>query len=99
MKIVAVGRADGLADADLADALGDAGEHDVHDADAADEQADGRDDAAAHARVADGGGDVLRPVLLGPEGEILDALVRVHQDVAGLLQRRFQRVDVGHSAC
>ena len=32
--------ADGEADADLAGALGDGDEHDVHDADAADEQAD-----------------------------------------------------------
>ena len=36
------GGPDGASDADLARALGDAGEHDVHDADAADEQRDAR---------------------------------------------------------
>ncbi len=35
-------RADGLANADLLRPLGDGDEHDVHHADAADEQADGR---------------------------------------------------------
>ena len=34
--------AEGPADADLAGAFGDGGEHDVHDADAADEQRDAR---------------------------------------------------------
>src|SRR5262245_56527145 len=40
---VAFAGADGLADADLAGAFGDADEHDVHHADAADQQAHGRD--------------------------------------------------------
>ena len=43
---VALARADRHADADLARPLGDAHEHDVHDADAADEQADRRDGEA-----------------------------------------------------
>ena len=42
-------RADRLAQADLARALGDRDEHDVHDPDAADEQRD-PDDAAGHHR-------------------------------------------------
>ena len=37
----AVGCAEGLADADFADAGADVGEHDVHDADAADGEGDG----------------------------------------------------------
>ena len=40
---VALARADRHADADLARPLGDADEHDVHHADAADEEADRRD--------------------------------------------------------
>jgi len=40
---VALGGADGTADANLASALEDGGEHDVHDADAADEKRDGSD--------------------------------------------------------
>ena len=83
---VAGGGADGFADADLAHALGDAGQHDVHDADAADQQADAGDEAAAEPGVADEGVDLLRPVLLGAEGEILDALVGAHEHVADLLQ-------------
>ena len=43
--------ADGPADADLAGPLGDRGQHDVHDADAADEQADARDGAQNDARA------------------------------------------------
>ena len=40
---VALGGAEGAADADLTGALEDVGEHDVHDADAADEEGDGGD--------------------------------------------------------
>ena len=46
---VALARADGEADADLARALGDADQHDVHDADAADEKADRGDGGQEHA--------------------------------------------------
>ena len=40
---IAPTRANGFANADFAGALGDGHQHDVHDADAADEQADGTD--------------------------------------------------------
>ena len=45
---VATVRADGHADADLAGALGDADEHDVHDADAADDERDAGDGREQH---------------------------------------------------
>ena len=41
-------RADGLADADLTGTLGDGDQHDVHDADAAHQQGDGRNAAQQH---------------------------------------------------
>ena len=96
VKMDEAGGADGLADADLADALVDAGEHDVHDADAAHQQADGRDDAAAHAGVANLLVDGLQLVLLGAEAEILDAAMGEHEDVARLLQRGFELLEAGH---
>ena len=43
----------------------------------------------------DGLGDAFGPVLLRAEGEVLDALVRVHEDVLRLLQRLVHFVDVG----
>ena len=82
-----------------ADALVDAGEHDVHDADAAHQQADHRDDAAAQPRVGDLLVDVLELVLLGLEGEVLDAVVGRHQDVARLLERGLQLVEAMAVGC
>src|SRR5690606_14978646 len=55
--------ADGLAEADLSGAFADADEHDVHDADAADEEADADDAAGA-------GGDAL-----GQRVELVDELL------------------------
>ena len=72
--------ADGAADADFAGALHDGGEHDVHDADAADEQRDGGD---RHHDVSEDG---LRALLLGEQGggdgdaEILHVVVRGVED-------------------
>ena len=96
MKMDKPGRADGLADADLADALVDAGEHDVHDADAAHQQADGGDDAAAHAGVVNLLVDGLQLVLLGAEAEILNAVMGEHEDIPRLLQSRVQLVETGY---
>ncbi len=58
---VALPRADGAAHADLARALEHAGQHDVHDADAADQQRDRRD--GHHHDVE----DALRALLLGEQ--------------------------------
>ena len=81
-------RADGFADADLPDTLGDAREHDIDDADPADQKADPGDEHAADALVVDGQRDVVGELLLRLELEILQPLVRAHQHVANLLQRR-----------
>ena len=61
---VAAARAEGLANADLARALGDADQHDVHHADAAHQQAE----------AGDGDGD--QPDQAGDAVELLDDLVR-----------------------
>src|ERR1019366_2161809 len=90
------GRADGLADADLADALVDAGQHDVHNADAADQQADCGDDAAAHAGIMDLLVDGLHLVLLGAEAEVLDAVMDEHEDIPRLLQGGLHLVQAGY---
>ena len=90
------GRADRLADADFAHPLVDAGQHDVHDADAADDEADRRDDAAAQARVANLRVNALDLVLLRAEAEVFDAPMSHQQHVARLLQRRLQPVQVRH---
>ena len=65
---------------------GDAGQHDVHDADAPDQEADAGDEAAADSGVVDESVDLLSPILLGAEGEILDGFVGAHQHVADLLE-------------
>src|ERR1035437_7675859 len=56
-KDVARGRADGFADADFAHPLGDTGEHDVHDANAAHQQANAGNETAAQTGVVDKGVD------------------------------------------
>ena len=89
------GGADGFADADFAHALGDARQHDVHDADAAHQQADAGDESAAHPRIMNEVVDLLRPILLGAKREILDALMRAHEHIADLLERFRQEVNVG----
>jgi hypothetical protein len=61
---VAPARADRLADADLARALGDRHQHDVHDADAADEQGDADDRA-------DDGGDAAEDLRVDVEDLVL----------------------------
>ena len=53
------------------------------------------DEPAAEPRVVDEGVDLLRPILLRAEREILDAFVGAHEHVADLLQRFGQHVDAG----
>src|ERR1700761_5079350 len=57
---VAAARAEGFEDADLAGALGDGDEHDVHDADAADGEGHGADDAEQDLKADGEGHDLLR---------------------------------------
>src|SRR6185295_3366649 len=68
----------------------------VHDPDAADEQADGSNHPAAHARILDKVRDVFSPIFLRAESEILDALVRRHQNILRLLQRWIERVEIAN---
>ena len=70
---------------DFTHAFGNAREHDVHDADAADEKADAGDEATADPGIADEALNVLRPIFLGAEREIFDALVGGHENVVNLL--------------
>ena len=81
-------RADGHADTDLAGALGDAHEHDVHDADPAHEQADGGD---AEEEELEHGGDAglrLAHLFLGVDLEVgvgpLGDAVTLAQDAGDL---------------
>src|SRR5205823_13710630 len=90
------GRANRFADADLADAFVDAREHDVHDADAADDQTDRGDDAAAQARVANLRVDALNLVFLRAEAEVFDAPMGHQQHVARLLQRGLKPIQTRH---
>src|SRR5206468_4179993 len=93
----AVGAADGFADANFADAFGDAGQHDVHNADAAHDEADAGDQSAAQAGVANGLADVVRPILGGVYLKILDALVGDQHGIASLLDGRPQHFDFRHA--
>ena len=64
-------RADRLADADLARALGDRHQHDVHDADAANHQANSANAAQQECQRAGYGGCCTQEVLLGEDVEII----------------------------
>src|SRR5207237_7451571 len=88
--------AHGLANANLANALVDASQHDIHDANAAYQQANGRNHAPAHARVADLFVDALQLVFLSAKAEILNAPLSEHQNIAGLLQRGLQLFEARH---
>src|SRR5262245_28615446 len=91
---VAAARAEAPADADLARALQNVGEHDVHDADAADQQRDAGD--AAHDDVE----DALRALVLfeqlarDNDRIIVGLAVRVREHLADQDRGRFERVDV-----
>src|SRR4030095_12971800 len=76
---VAAARADRATDADLAGALEDVGEHDVHDPDPADEERDARD--PSHDDVE----DLPRPLALGEQllGDDDGAVPARGDDVAG----------------
>ena len=74
---------DGEADADFADAFGDGSEHDIGDADAADDQADAGDEAAANFGAFDTALHVIEPLFAGDEREVLDAAVGEIEEGAG----------------
>ncbi len=76
---VALLRADRAADADLAGALGDGDEHDVHDADARGEQRDGADEREADAH---GEGDLLELLDHRVAGEDLEVVLLAGRDFA-----------------
>ena len=69
-------RADGEADADFARALGYGHQHDVHDADAADQQADGGDRAEQGGHGADGAGEGFGDFLGVQHIEVVVLVVR-----------------------
>src|SRR3954451_6641188 len=94
-KDVDGGRADGLADADFTHTLGNTGEHDVHDTDTADEQADAGNESATQSGIANEGVDLLGPVLLSAKSKILDTFVGAHEHVADLLKRFGQNAEAG----
>src|SRR5262245_14007177 len=91
---VAAARAEAPADPDLARPLQDVGEHDVHDADAADQQRDAGD--AAHDDVE----DALRALVLfeqfarDDDRKIVFLAMRVREHLADQDRGRFERVDV-----
>src|SRR5262245_42493199 len=91
-KHVLMRRADGLANANLAHALGNAGKHDVHNADSADDQANARNNAPAHARILNRGSNFFGLVFLRPEGEIFNPFMVEHQNISRLLEGWFQNV-------
>src|SRR6185503_3429783 len=72
---VAAARAQGLAHADLADAFGDRHQHDVHDHDAAHDEADARDHDRHHV---DAAGGVLP--------QLVFERYRDHREVVGLVE-------------
>ena len=76
-------RAHGRADADLAGPLGHAHEHDIHDADAADEQGDAGQGAEQEREHLRSGGGHFGDLLLAAHGEIIDA---AHGDVMALAE-------------
>src|SRR5581483_10453059 len=87
-------RAQRAAHADFPDAFADRGEHDVHDADAADDEAD-RGDAAEGIHVAAARFlEALQQVLARLEPDVLDAAVRVREDILHLLERVRHVLDV-----
>src|SRR6185437_12917551 len=61
--------AEGFADPDLAGALGDGDQHDVHDDDAADDQRDGGDGDRNRSEVAGDGGEQAGQRVRGLDGE------------------------------
>jgi hypothetical protein len=88
---IAAVRADGEADADLAGALGDGDEHDVHDADAADDERNASDGAEQDGHGLGGGGGGLGEFLLVADGEVgLLAVAALLQEVGDIL------LDPGH---
>ena len=98
---VAAMRADGQADADLARPLRHAHEHDVHDADAADDERDAGDRAEQHGHDARGGGRGFGDLLLVADGEIVVAaganVVALAEQLGDLLLRRGEVV--GDATC
>ena len=71
LQDVLIGRADGLAQADLARALGNGDEHDVHDADASHDQRDGRDGRKEERENGRDASENGKDVRLGLDGEVI----------------------------
>src|ERR1051326_4284361 len=96
---VAAPRADGLSDADLARPLRHRDEHDVHDADAADEQGDADDRSHDHGGGGERFGDHLQDLFLREHAEVVFLIffqvVACAEDLLGLI---FDEVEVGAAA-
>src|SRR5215469_5512652 len=96
---VAVFGADGLANADLAGAFGDADEHDIHDPDTANKQSDRTENHGREADLVDDlvilGGDLFR----GREREIVSSAVgdtaAALQQFANLIERLVEHAGIG----
>lgn len=78
--------ADGKADTEFADALGDASEHDVGDTDCTDDEADGSDEAAADAGCAEARLHCSDEFLAGDDVKILDLLAMEKEESLGLVE-------------
>src|ERR1051325_3063141 len=87
---------DGFADADFADALGNAREHNVHDANPTDKQADASDEPSAEAGIANEGIDLVSPIFLSSESEVFDPFMGGHKDVADLLKCFGKKIGTGN---
>lgn len=89
-------RSEGAADADLAGALGDGGEHDIHDTDAADEERNGSDGAEDDVEHALGGLGLAEELERDNEFEVL-LLMEVAEEVLDLLLARDDGLRIGHA--
>src|SRR5579862_5936402 len=90
------GGAYGFANPNFPDPFVNAREHDVHNANAAYQQTDRRDNPSAHPGVVNLLVDAFQLVFLRPKPEIFNPVVSQHQNIAGLLECWFQVVQVGN---
>ena len=82
---------------EFAHALGDAGQHDVGDADAADEEADAGDESAAQLRGTQAGFHALEPILARVEVIVIDPAPCAFQDTLHLAQRFIETGEIAHA--
>src|SRR5262249_27003488 len=90
------GCANGLANANFPDPFVDARQHNVNDANAADEKADSSDDSSAHPAGSNLLVNGLELSLLRLKAEVLDSSMGQHQHVSSLLKRGLEHLHFGN---